>query len=294
PHTPFQWAGQLDLEQTRVRQAVLRRELGRRRIEFRWHDARLSFLEGILARGDRRIADVIETAYRRGARFDGWSEHCKPDLWTAAMAEHGLDPRFYLRRRPLDEVLPWDHLDAGVSKKFLRQDLARAVAGVLTPDCSIERCTYCGACDFETLRNVDYHLAGAKGGDHRGREISRWAELAVPGERDETAAAPAWETKSWRDLVRRPVGRRAPTPRPSDVTDTPLPVNIDRADPTSARPGRGKSHQGGAGDGNADEWLGAVRSALAPAPEAAPTRQRIRLRYRRLGPARFIGTREIG
>src|SRR5262249_15919564 len=148
PHTPFQWAAQLDLEETRRRQALLRRELGRRRIAFKWHDARLSFLEGILARGDRRVADVIETVQGRGARFDGWAEHGRLDLWTDAMAEHGLDPAFYLRRRPLDELLPWDHLDAGVSKRFLRQDLARAVEGVLTPDCSIERCTYCGACDF--------------------------------------------------------------------------------------------------------------------------------------------------
>src|SRR5690242_7458445 len=138
PHTPFQWAAQLDLEQTRVRQSLLRRELGRRRIEFRWHDARLSLLEGVLARGDRRLADVVETAFRRGARFDGWSEHCRLDVWQDAMAAHGLAPEFYLRRRPLGEVLPWDHLDAGVSRKFLLQDLARAVAGVLTPDCSIE------------------------------------------------------------------------------------------------------------------------------------------------------------
>src|SRR6185436_10499617 len=106
PHTPFQWAGQLDLEATRARQSLLRRELGRRRIEFRWHDARLSFLEGIFARGDRRLADVIESAYRRGARFDGWSEHCRPDLWEAALVAHGLDADFYLRRRPLEEVLP--------------------------------------------------------------------------------------------------------------------------------------------------------------------------------------------
>src|SRR5205814_879772 len=194
PHTPFQWAGQLALEETRVREALLRHELGRRKIEFRWHDARLSLLEGIFARGDRRLADVIETAQRRGARFDGWSEHCRLEVWSAAMAAHGLDPQFYLRRRPLEEKLPWDHLDAGVSRKFLLQDLARALTGVLTPDCSIERCTYCGACDFEAVRNVDYHPEGAKGSDHRGHEISRWADLAVPAEDD--PSTPAWETKA--------------------------------------------------------------------------------------------------
>jgi len=324
PHTPFQWAGQLSLEETRVRQALLRRELGRRKIEFRWHDARLSLLEGIFARGDRRLADVLETAQRRGARFDGWSEHCRLEVWNAAMAAHGLEPRFYLRRRPLAEKLPWDHLDAGVSRKFLLQDLARAVAGVLTPDCSIERCTYCGACDFEAVRNVDYHPEGAKGSDHRGHQISRWADLAVPTEEGNGAAA--WETKAWRDIRARGAAQRraAARPRPPMPAATPLPEPVACGDggapaATSAGPARASGSSGGRdgervargprtgsaggapvpapaapGEGNAEEWLGAVPSSLAPAPEAPPPVQRIRLRYRKLGPARFIGTREIG
>src|SRR5439155_2095498 len=105
-------------------------------------------------------------AHGRRARVGGWPLHGRPEVWHPAMAAHGLEPRFYLRRRPLAEKLPWDHLDAGVSRKFLLQALARAVAGVLPPDCSIERCTYCGACDFEAVRNVDYHPEGAKGSDH--------------------------------------------------------------------------------------------------------------------------------
>src|SRR5438034_387750 len=238
PHTPFQWAGQLSLEETRVRQALLRHELGRRKIEFRWHDARLSLLEGILARGDRRLADVIETAQRRGARFDGWSEHCRLEVWSAAMAAHGLDPQFYLRRRPLEEKLPWDHLDAGVSRKFLLQDLARALTGVLTPDCSIERCTYCGACDFEAVRNVDYHPEGAKGSDHRGHEISRWADLAVPAEDD--PSTPAWETKAWREARARLARRReAARPRPPLPEAVPLPEPLaseDGAAPAATPP----------------------------------------------------------
>src|SRR2546426_4413671 len=88
-----------------------------------------TLFRSIFSRGDRRLADVLETAQRRGARFDGWSEHCRMEIWTQAMAEHGLEPAFYLRRRPLGEALPWDHLDAGVSRKFLLQDLARAVQG---------------------------------------------------------------------------------------------------------------------------------------------------------------------
>ena len=317
PHTPFQWAGQLGLEETRVRQSLLRRELGRRKIEFRWHDAQLSFLEGIFARGDRRVADVIETAQRLGARFDGWSDHCRMDLWTQALAAHGVEPQFYLRRRPLEETLPWEHIDAGVSKKFLLQDLARAVQGLLTPDCSIERCTYCGACDFKAVRNVDYHPEGAKGSDHRGQEISRWAELAVPSD---DAAQPAWETKAWREIRTRVAQRRAAAPAASAAPAAPAPTRdargagvpaaatFDEARPADegrvdrrprsgsagGDPGPATDARHETGDGNAEEWLSAVPSSLTPAVPSAPPQQRVRLRYRKVGPARFIGTREIG
>jgi len=283
PHTPFQWAGQLAPEDIRARQSLLRRELARRGVEFRWHSPELTWLEGVFARGDRRLADVLATAQRMGARFDGWSEHFKRELWAAALSQHGLDAPFYLRRRPLGEVLPWDHLDAGVSKRFLRQDLARAVEGRLTPDCSIERCTYCGACDFKQLRNIDYHLTGAKGGLHRGQEVSRWAELVVP---NDDSGPPQWETKAWRDIRARVAARRAavPTPLAMDV-DTPLPATVENPAGTE-RPG--------GGEGNAEEWLDAVQSSLAPAHEAPPPVQRIRLRYAKDGPARFIGMRELG
>ena len=98
----------------------------------------------MFSRGDRRLADVILAAYRLGCRFDGWSDECRWELWERAFAERGLDPAWYHRRRTLDEVLPWDHIDSGVSKLFLQRELAAAFARTLTPDCSIERCTYCG------------------------------------------------------------------------------------------------------------------------------------------------------
>ncbi|MFN8542660.1 MAG: TIGR03960 family B12-binding radical SAM protein [Candidatus Binatia bacterium] len=288
PHTPFQWAAQLSVEETRARQSLLRYELGRRGIEFRWHHPELSEIEGVFSRGDRRLADVIETAQRRGARFDGWSEHFRADVWHAALAEHGLDVGSYLRRRSLDETLPWDHLDAGVSKRFLQQDLARAVEGRLTPDCSIERCTYCGACDFERVRNVDYHSSGAKGTQHRGEAISRWADLLVPT--DEGERQPAWETKSWHQTQARVATRRAThqpiARRPAPAVDTPLPVPLGQRNGAALPSERG--------EGNAEEWLGAVPSSLAPEVEAPAPVQRLRVRYRKVGPARFIGGRELG
>jgi radical SAM family uncharacterized protein/radical SAM-linked protein len=286
PHTPFQWAAQLDMVETQARQALLRRELGRRGVEFRWHDSQLSWLEGVFARGDRRLADVIESAQRAGARFDGWSDHCRLDVWRDALAAHGLDAAFYLRRRPLGEVLPWNHLDAGVSARFLRQDLGRAVEGRLTPDCSIERCTYCGACDFRAVRNVDYHPAGAKGTDHRGARVSRWAELLVPT--TEGDALPEWETRTWRrirtDVTTRRAARLPIAAAPPAAEAAPLPAILARADAAVAA---------ASGEGNAEEWLGAVASSLAPAAPAPAAVQRVRLRYRKVGTARFIGTREL-
>ncbi len=265
---------------------MLRRELGRRGVEFRWHDSQLSWLEGIFARGDRRLADVIETAQRAGARFDGWSDRCQLDVWRAALAAHRLDADFYLRRRPLGEVLPWNHLDAGVSARFLRQDLARAVEGRLTPDCSIERCTYCGACDFAAVRNVDYHPDGAKGSEHRGAQVSRWAELLVPSRTDD--ALPEWETQTWRRIRAEVAARRAarvPVPSaPQPVDAAPLPAMLESAGDVADAP---------SGEGNAEEWLGAVPSSLAPTTPAPAAVQRVRLRYHKVGAARFIGTREL-
>lgn len=281
PHTPFQWAAQLSVEETTARHRLLARELGRRGIAFRWHDPYLSWLEGVFARGDRRLADVLESAYRAGARFDGWSDACRIPLWEVAFAACGLDPAFYLRRRALDEVLPWDHLDAGVSKRFLQQELARAVAGRLTPDCSIERCTYCGACDFRTLRNRDYHPDGARGSEHRGTRISRWAELLVP--RDPGDPLPAWETRAWRRVrARGPHGGGAGTAAAVPAVPTPAPLAPEAATP---RPR--------AGQGQAEEWLGAPRSSLIPAGPTPGAVLRVRVRYRKLGPARFLGAREI-
>jgi radical SAM family uncharacterized protein/radical SAM-linked protein len=288
PHTPFQWAGQLPIAETEARQALLRHELRRRGVELKWHDARLTWLEGLFARGDRRLAAVLETAHAAGARFDGWSDQCRIAVWEPALATHGLDPAFYLRRRPLGEPLPWDHLDAGLSKKFLQQELARAVAGTLTPDCSVERCTYCGACDFKSVRNVDYHPHGAKGAEHRGTAISRWAELLVPNE-DPADPLPEWETRTWRGIRARVAARRAarePVPPRSDeqATEAPLPGVVAAGD--GVAPARG--------EGNAEEWLEAVPSALTPIVPAAPALQRLRVRYRKVGPARFIATRELG
>lgn len=157
PHTAFQWFGQNSSEQIREKQEYLRSLLRDRNISFNWHDAPISFLEGVFARGDRRLGKVLYEAWRHGAKFDGWSEHFKYDVWMAAFAETGLDPHFYAtRERTHDEKLPWDHLDAGVNKAFLLREYENAVAGKYTVDCRRDACSACGVCQGLGVDIIDW------------------------------------------------------------------------------------------------------------------------------------------
>ena len=279
PHTPFQWAPQLTLTETESRQAFLRQELRKARIQFKWHDSRLSFLEGIFARGDRSLSSLLLAAYRLGCCFDGWTEECQFDLWQRALAETQTNPNFYLRRRILDEVLPWDHLDSGVTKKFLQRELAKAFAATLTPDCSVERCTYCGACDFKSTRNVTYHLKGAKGGEHRGKEVSAWAEEVMP-------EGQSWGTRQWQSLH----GPKPEAPPSAEATSdknstlSPYPANLKPQTSDSAAKA----------SGNAEEWLTGDSNTIALTNSGGEKVViRLRLKYTKLGPARFVGMREL-
>ena len=284
PHTPFQWSAQIDVAETEARQSLLRRELGRRRIRFKWHDARTSYLEGVFSRGGRELGALLLAAYRRGCRFDGWTEHCRFDAWEAALAETGIDPADYLRRRYLNEALPWDHLGSGVTKPFLQRELAHAVEGKLTPDCSIERCTYCGACDFTQVRNVTYHVKGAKGGEHRGAVVDNWAHAAISAE---VPAAPgSWEPRGWQKIQRRMADRGGRPARPRPTGDA-----APAAAPSSPAPR--ERTPAGPGLGNAEEWLNAGTEALAPPIEIRPSAMRVRLTYAKRAKARFISHLEL-
>ena len=150
-HTPFQWEPQISRDEIRERQGLLRGELKRRKLHFKWQDAPLSFMEGVFARGDRRLAQVAMRAVELGCRFDGWGEHFSPERWQQAFDDCGIRPEWYLRRRALDEVLPWDHLDCGVTREFLLAERERALAEAGTADCRHGRCSACGVCDFNEL-----------------------------------------------------------------------------------------------------------------------------------------------
>jgi len=158
-HTPFQWEAQIGLDETLLRQVSLREALKKKRMRLKWHEAELSLLEGVFARGDRRLGGVLEAAVTRGCRFDGWRDHFRWDLWQDAFAIAGLDPAWYLRQRLPGETFPWEHIDAGVTKDFLMRERQAALLGKATPDCRHGQCSHCGLCDFETVRP---RLAGSR------------------------------------------------------------------------------------------------------------------------------------
>ena len=143
--TPFQWAPQLDYETVVRRQQLLRQALSRvKGVDFKYHAPDVSYIEAVFARGDRRLGEAMEIAWRMGCRFDGWSDQFRYDLWLKAFEEAGLDPDFYATRpRPVDEVFPWDHLDCGVTKAYLLREWEKALRAECTPDCR-KGCTGCG------------------------------------------------------------------------------------------------------------------------------------------------------
>jgi len=158
PHTPFQWVPLMEEKALRERHQLLQRAIRGRGLRLSWHDPQSTLLEAVFSRGDRRLGKVLLRAWELGARFDAWGEHFRFDLWQRAFAEAGLNPDFYARReRPLDELLPWDHIDTGVEKRFLIEEYRRALEGKPLPDCRT-RCHACGVREAFDLENCP-HLA---------------------------------------------------------------------------------------------------------------------------------------
>ena len=148
PFTPFQFVPQLSREETVRRQQYLKSCITSRKISYSYHENKTSFLEGVFARGDRRLCRVLETAFRHGCRLDAWDECFDLEKWLAAFEECGINPDFYTaREREYDEVMPWDHLDYCIDKSFLIREYDRAKAAVTTPNCR-EKCAGCGAAAF--------------------------------------------------------------------------------------------------------------------------------------------------
>ncbi len=153
PFTPFQWARMCTREEFLERAYIVkdkfRTMLNKKSLKYNYHEADLTVLEGVLARGDRKISALIEEVYKNGAIYDSWSEHFKNELWMNAFETCGIDPDFYtIRERDLDEVFPWDFINSGVTKEFLKREWQNAVSEKITPNCR-QHCTGCGAMSFK-------------------------------------------------------------------------------------------------------------------------------------------------
>ena len=154
PHTPFQWEQQISLEETYARQNFIRQRIKNRRLSVKWHDARMSFLEGIFSRGDESLGLLLEKAFQNGCRFDGWSENLRFDLWRKSLQETGVDAEHFLRARGTTEALPWDNINCGVSREFLLREKQKAQKSLPTADCRFGECQLCDVCDFTNIKNI--------------------------------------------------------------------------------------------------------------------------------------------
>ncbi|MDU4888998.1 MAG: TIGR03960 family B12-binding radical SAM protein [Clostridium sp.] len=144
PFTPFQWAPMNQMPEVKEKISALRNSIKSKAINYNWHESPLSYLEAVFARGDRRLCDVLIKAFEKGARFDGWNEYFNYETWQEALEECNVDGDFYAyRERSYDEILPWDFIDIGVSKRYLISENEKAKELILTPDCR-EKCTGCG------------------------------------------------------------------------------------------------------------------------------------------------------
>ncbi len=154
PHTPFQWQPQISMAEAKERCLSIKDSLPRKGTTLKYHDVQVSFLEGVFSRGDRRLSSLIEQAWRDGCRFDGWSEHFNLGRWQEIATKLGVDLDAYLAGRDLNQPLPWDHIDCGVSRKFLEKEWERALEQVYTEDCRKGACHGCGLCDFKEVKPI--------------------------------------------------------------------------------------------------------------------------------------------
>lgn len=160
PFTPFQWMGQAPIEEIERRQQFLKGQIRNKRITYNYHDAKTSFLEAVLARGDRRVAKAIYEVWKNGGRFDGWTEFFNFERWQDAFGATGIDPAYYASRvRDVKEPLPWDHIDCGATKAYLALEWRRAQKPLLTRDCRRQPCCGCGVCPL-----LDVCVVDGKGG----------------------------------------------------------------------------------------------------------------------------------
>ncbi|MCL1996709.1 MAG: TIGR03960 family B12-binding radical SAM protein [Defluviitaleaceae bacterium] len=152
--TPFQWEAQNTHQQLMDKQEYLKQNVAKKKINHKYHDAKMAVIEGVISRGDRRVGAAIIAAQKLGAKFDGWTDYFDYEIWQKAFAEVGIDPGFYAHRTRLtNEILPWDHIDIGVTKDFLIKELEKSKKGIVTKNCR-ENCAFCGVKDCDVYGKV--------------------------------------------------------------------------------------------------------------------------------------------
>ena len=175
-HTPFQWEPQISIAETLRKQQYLRHHFNKAKARLKCHDPHVSFLEGVIARGDERLTRAIEVAFRNGARFDGWDDQLHFDAWLEAFRMTDIDPAHYLESRNIETSLPWSFISTGVSPEFLAEERQKAIAGEITTDCRSGECIGCGVCDFDHIRP---RLTRSEPG---GRHETEVTEVPVPNQ----------------------------------------------------------------------------------------------------------------
>ncbi|AKT43608.1 TIGR03960 family B12-binding radical SAM protein [Chondromyces crocatus] len=316
PHTPFQWAAMDSLSEVSRKQQLLRSTVRPyRAVTLRTHEAHASVLEGIFARGDRPLADVLERAFHNGARFDSWDDQLKLEVWEEAFTHFGIDRSRYLGTLPLTARLPWDHIDVGLEEGFLAKEYRKAIQSRLSPPCgkvagmfvhhtnledarADERrlvCYDCGvACDLSLMREERFSFLQKLGAERRALPVIQ-PEAPPPAEGavDARGATPSVTQAAEAD----PSVTQAAGADPS-VTQA------AEADP-SVTQAAGTQANGGATDGSLDPTLGALPAATSPATTAAsPAKKRppqrqgrggiaYRLRYEKVGPMALLGHLDV-
>ena len=152
PHTPFQWSSQISVKESKHKIQWLKKHLRIPGVQVKWQNPEVSIIEGLWARGDRRLSNVLLSAFQKGCKFDGWSDMFRYSAWEEACHDAGVDIDFYTTRiREREEPLPWDHIDTRVTKDFLISEMQKAINGEITADCRYGDCMDCGVCDFELI-----------------------------------------------------------------------------------------------------------------------------------------------
>jgi radical SAM-linked protein len=237
-HTPFQWAAQMSLKQSEQVLSALREQLSVPGVQFKWQNPQVSLVEGVWARGDRRLLPLLIRAWEKGCRLDGWSDHFRFDLWEQAIEETGIDVDFFTTRpRSLSEPLPWDHIDMRVSRRYLEAEYSRALSLERTADCRWGACSACGVCDFERIQPV-VNLAAAEPEGAPGAEQEQrcdaegvWVRVGYQKTGEARFFGHLEMVSIFARAARRtglsPVYTKGHHPKPRQVFSEPLPVGME-------------------------------------------------------------------